>query len=98
MESIIESPSENSFTPLSEHQAQTPGTFFGGKPVLHHHCSPAKLVTTTDRLRLSPVLAKLRKDLDPGAHVNGTTNNDSRDVVVIPDLDIWVTSQFVIQS
>jgi len=35
-------PSLDDYTPLSEHQAQTPATFFGGKPVLHYHATSAK--------------------------------------------------------
>lgn len=35
-------PSEADFTPLSEYQAQTPDTFFGGNPVLYSHISAAK--------------------------------------------------------
>ena len=98
MESIADCPSEDSFVPLSEHQEQTPGTFFGGRPVLHYHCLAAKLVTTADRLRLSPVLAQLHKDTDAGAQVNGSAHTESSEVIIIPDLDIWVTSQLVIQS
>ncbi|GKT84382.1 FPD1 benzoylformate decarboxylase [Colletotrichum tofieldiae] len=35
-------PSLGEFTPIEEHQAQTPETFFGGKPVLHFHLEGAK--------------------------------------------------------
>ncbi|KZL87555.1 fpd1 benzoylformate decarboxylase [Colletotrichum incanum] len=35
-------PSLGDFTPIEEHQAQTPETFFGGKPVLHFHLEGAK--------------------------------------------------------
>ena len=35
-------PSERDFTPLAEYQAQTPNTFFGGKPVLHSQIAGAK--------------------------------------------------------
>ncbi|GKT41110.1 uncharacterized protein ColSpa_01291 [Colletotrichum spaethianum] len=35
-------PSVGDFTPIEEHQAQTPETFFGGKPVLHFHLEGAK--------------------------------------------------------
>ncbi|KAF2172745.1 hypothetical protein M409DRAFT_62456 [Zasmidium cellare ATCC 36951] len=37
MEQITAAPSPSAFTPLSDHQAQTPGTFFASKPVLHLH-------------------------------------------------------------
>lgn len=42
MERITAAPSViDDFTPLFEHQAQTPGTFFGAKPVLHLHAISA---------------------------------------------------------
>lgn len=88
-------PSEEAFTPLSEHQGQTPGTFFGGKPVLHHYCPSAKLLINADRLQLSPILANLQKNIESETHTNGSTDTESKDVVVIDNLDIWVTSQSV---
>ncbi|KAK6218856.1 hypothetical protein QIS74_06065 [Colletotrichum tabaci] len=39
---IRSSPSLGDFIPIEEHQAQTPETFFGGKPVLHFHLDGAK--------------------------------------------------------
>lgn len=95
MESITEKPSEEAFTPLSEHQGQTPGTFFGGKPVLHHYCPSAKLLINADRLQLSPILANLQNNVQSGTQSNGSDRPESRDVVVIDNLDIWVTSQSV---
>lgn len=35
-------PSLDDYTPLSEHQSQTPETFFGGKAVLFYHATGAK--------------------------------------------------------
>lgn len=40
-------PSASDFIPLSDHQAQTPTTFFGGKPVLHAEFSGCDLLIRT---------------------------------------------------
>jgi len=32
----------NDYTPLSEHQQQTPDSFYDGKPVLYYHATGAK--------------------------------------------------------
>lgn len=40
----------DSYKILSEHQSQTPETFFGGKPVLHLHCSDAKVLVSRQNL------------------------------------------------
>ena len=98
MESITQCPSEDSFVPLSEHQEQTPGSFFGGRPVLHQHCPASKLVTTADRLQLSSVLTGLLWERDSAVQVNGSAHTGSSEVVIIPELDVWVTSQSVLYA
>ncbi|KAI1329117.1 regulator of volume decrease after cellular swelling-domain-containing protein [Xylariaceae sp. FL0255] len=40
---------DNDFLPLSEYQAQTPDTFFDGKPVLHFHDATTKAWVSEDR-------------------------------------------------
>ncbi|KAK4501960.1 hypothetical protein PRZ48_007770 [Zasmidium cellare] len=56
MEQITTAPAVADFTPLSEHQAQTPGTFFGSRPVLHLHAISNITAEHTDLQRLtSPV-------------------------------------------
>lgn len=37
IENLQTAPTVGDFTPLVEHEAQTPSTFFGAKPVLHAH-------------------------------------------------------------
>lgn len=43
LESITTAPSLSDYTSLSDHQSETPGTFFGGKPVLYLHSANATL-------------------------------------------------------
>ena len=40
--SIRVPPNLEDYTPLAEHQSQTPATFYGGKPILHYHGAGAK--------------------------------------------------------
>lgn len=36
--------SKSQYTPLSEHESETPATFFGANPVLHAHCRGCDLL------------------------------------------------------
>ncbi|KAI0169560.1 regulator of volume decrease after cellular swelling-domain-containing protein [Hypoxylon sp. FL1284] len=40
---------DNDFQPLSEYQAQTPDTFFDGKPVLYYHDENVKALVSTEQ-------------------------------------------------
>ncbi|KAF2841247.1 hypothetical protein M501DRAFT_989785 [Patellaria atrata CBS 101060] len=106
MEVIREEPDLSSFTPLAEHQSQTPGTFFGGKPVLYHRTTNTKLVIGKQDLEAHPSLARLTDtgaskngtnstDLQNGAVVNGDAHNISEQIV-IDGIDVWVGSENII--
>ncbi|KAF2455676.1 regulator of volume decrease after cellular swelling-domain-containing protein [Lineolata rhizophorae] len=47
------------FTPLAQHQARTPGRFFGAKPVLHLACRGATLLAAAERAGAHEALARL---------------------------------------
>lgn len=80
-----------------EHQSQTPGTFFGGKPVLHCHSPGANLVVSIAQYEQTNALHELsttpqdqgRSDIRP----NGASTEDD---VVISGIDVWVTSRTLI--
>ncbi|KAI9654666.1 MAG: hypothetical protein M1821_005873 [Bathelium mastoideum] len=101
---IHDAPALESFTPLEEHQEQTPGTFFGGKPILHLRTSKAQLILDEDELRASDAFSRLRQTQDQpshtGAHVNGNSATDTPSSrATIPDIDVWVTSEhFILYS
>jgi nucleotide-sensitive chloride channel 1A len=76
------SPKEDEFTPLHEHQEQTPSTFFGSKPVLHAHYSNLTLAIPTNKLQSDPAIAKF----------SATTSEDSAEESLVRDVEIWVTS------
>ena len=95
MEVIHESPELTSFIPLSEHQSQTPVSFYSGPPVLHHQSSDARLLVLQSDLNASSALCKLATSTS--GHNGGLENNedaeDSREVS-IEGVDIWVTSEY----
>lgn len=95
-EALTAAPSASDFTPLQEHQEQTPGTFFGTKPVLHLHSADAQLLVSKADLEGHSTFPDLRAP--SAASTNGTsavngTSADSEDTqLAIPGLDVWVTS------
>ncbi|KAJ9640071.1 hypothetical protein H2199_006305 [Coniosporium tulheliwenetii] len=100
LEIVREEPILDSFTSLEEHQSQTPGQFYGGKPVLHHYTSNAQLLIGETQLDAQPAFAVLRK---PGADpttvsaVNGGANGHHHsETVTVPHIDVWVTSERLI--
>lgn len=94
LEVIRTAPQLDAYIPLSEHQAQTPGTFFGGKAVLYYHNSNATLSIDSQQLEASPAFSALCKDNDASAGaVNGSANGASSQQSTIVGLDIWVTSE-----
>lgn len=82
LEAVQELPKVENFTPLSEHQQQTPGTFFGGKPVLHLRCPSASIKISKEDLELQPVIASL-----------GNEVSDNEEQVIVQDIDVWVSSR-----
>ncbi|KAF3053985.1 hypothetical protein E8E11_003548 [Didymella keratinophila] len=73
-------PQATDFTPLQEHQEQTPTTFFGAKPVTYANYSGVTLSAPASQLQDDPVFAKF----------STTTDGDD---TLIKDVDIWVTSE-----
>ena len=74
-------PQATDFTPLQEHQEQTPTTFFGAKPVTYANYSGVTLSAPASQLQEDPVFAKF------------STTTDGEDTLV-KDVDIWVTSEY----
>ncbi|CAK1366209.1 hypothetical protein CB0940_09367 [Cercospora beticola] len=81
-------PAVDKFTPLSQHQEQTPGTFFDGPPVLHLH-APNTHITLP--------LASHQKH-QPLKNLAETVNDDvaQEGNVRLADVDVWVTSKHLI--
>ncbi|WPG98594.1 Hypothetical protein R9X50_00138700 [Acrodontium crateriforme] len=84
-EAVSIAPTAADFTPLNEHQEQTPDTFFGGKPVLHLHCSDAKLRISKFDLSSQPHFAALQ---------DSTSAGTEDEIVEISNVAVWVTSRY----
>jgi chloride channel, nucleotide-sensitive, 1A len=88
-EKITSSPKVEDFTALDEHQEQTPGSFFGGKPVLHLQCAGT--------LRISKTELEGHEDFGLGIKA-GDQGYGVEDVdvdVEVDKVDIWVSSRYV---
>ena len=82
--STTSAPAIEDYTPLSEHEEQTPTSFFGAKPVLHLHTQKATIQISKTDLESQPALAEL--------HEGSSDTDEAR----IPDIDVWVTSRNLI--
>jgi nucleotide-sensitive chloride channel 1A len=51
-------PALDSFTPLADHQSQTPEVFYGAKPVLHYHATGARALISRDQLSKLPIFSQ----------------------------------------
>lgn len=76
-------PSIEEYTPLSEHQQQTPGSFWGGKLVLHLRSTGADLKVSNEDLLSQPALAGLRP----------SSSNGSESEEILGGIDVWVLSR-----
>jgi chloride channel, nucleotide-sensitive, 1A len=93
METVETPPTLDSFTPLDEHQSQTPDTFFGGTPVLHLHCSDVKVLVSRKSLGEYSLLQSLLPSQDQSQR----QEQDSDEEVVISGVELWVSSKLVAQ-
>lgn len=55
---IHSAPALDSFTPLADHQSQTPEVFYGAKPVLHYHAVGARALASRDQLSKIPMFSQ----------------------------------------
>ncbi|KAH8640904.1 hypothetical protein IG631_03845 [Alternaria alternata] len=73
-------PKADDFTPLSEHQSQTPTSFFSAKPVLHAHYEGMTLVAAADQLKQDAAFSKF-----------SPRREGEEDFV--DGIDVWVSSE-----
>ncbi|KAL1593783.1 hypothetical protein SLS60_010515 [Paraconiothyrium brasiliense] len=79
-------PKLDDFTPLQEHQEQTPSTFFGAKPVLYSHHAGVTISAPPGKLHSDEAFANFHTDSE------GT----SEDEVLVKDVEVWVSSENLI--
>ena len=107
MEVFHTPPDPSSFTPLSQHQSQTPSSFYSATPVLYHHSAGAKLIILEyEDLSSSPLAnladaASLNPTSPAAQSAHPATNGDGPHddaipvEIVVEGVDIWVTSEYV---
>lgn len=86
LDEISVSPQLDDFTLLQEHEAQTPGTFFHGKPVLHYYACKTYInlpLAAHQRYSAFRILTCPVADTAPQN-------------IRIEDIDVWVTDQRLI--
>ncbi|KAK5164489.1 uncharacterized protein LTR77_009695 [Saxophila tyrrhenica] len=83
LEKITTAPKATDFTALSEHEEQTPSSFFGAKPVLHLPATANLRISPTD-LESQPALSALLP--------TSTTTSTTEDDLTIEDISVWVSS------
>jgi nucleotide-sensitive chloride channel 1A len=77
---LASAPQSENFTPLQEHQEQTPQSFYGSKPVLHAHYAGMTLSTASGQLQQDPAFAKFSSRQEGGEEL-------------VDGIDIWVSSE-----
>jgi chloride channel, nucleotide-sensitive, 1A len=79
------------FQPLSEYQAQTPETFFDGKPVLYFHDEHIKAWCSPEQAERLHIFAGNRRPTPPEAHA---LENDGGNHLSEEDkVEVFVASQ-----
>ncbi|KAM0280479.1 hypothetical protein ACHAQH_004058 [Verticillium albo-atrum] len=87
---IRSAPSVGDFVPLEEYQSQTPETFFGGKPVLHHHLEGAKIWIPKSQSAALPIFTDVSA---PVSAPEGTTLTGNTDDLTEQTIDVFVNSE-----
>lgn len=83
---LREAPAIDSFTPLSEHQAATPSTFFGTKPILHFHATSARISVPRSQISSLPIFT------DAGAQSSAESD------YLVYVVDAFVSSEYVTED
>lgn len=76
-------PTVEDFTPLEEHQQQTPSTFFGAKPVLYAQHSGLTVSAPTNQLSEDAAFSKFH-----------STRDEQSEDLLLRNVEIWVNSEY----
>ncbi|KAI0023639.1 regulator of volume decrease after cellular swelling-domain-containing protein [Xylariomycetidae sp. FL0641] len=92
---------DNDFQPLSEYEAQTPETFFDGKPVLYYHDESTKAWVSNEQYERLYFFAKQSDDNDATIHPtppesHALENNGGKHLREEQKLEVFVTSNKLI--
>ncbi|KAI7174836.1 hypothetical protein D0869_01482 [Hortaea werneckii] len=83
-ETVTQKPQVEDFTPLDQHQEQTPQSFFAAKPVLHLQSPRATVAISKE---------DAEKNADFG-HLG--SREEEAESTSFKDIDVWVTSRYLV--
>ncbi|GAB1733967.1 hypothetical protein NU195Hw_g822t1 [Hortaea werneckii] len=83
-ETVTQKPHVEDFTPLDQHQEQTPQSFFAAKPVLHLQSPRATVAISKE---------DAEKNADFG-HL--ASREEEAESISFKDIDVWVTSRYLV--
>ncbi|KAI7162701.1 hypothetical protein KC349_g1865 [Hortaea werneckii] len=84
-ETVTQKPQVEDFTPLDQHQEQTPQSFFAAKPVLHLQSPRATVAISKE---------DAEKNADFG-HL-GSREEEEAESISFKNIDVWVTSRYLV--
>lgn len=87
---IHSAPALDSFTPLADHQSQTPEVFYGAKPVLHFHAVGARALASRDQLSKLPIFSQTPGQADVAEDVQSESQETTMAAEVI---DAYISSE-----
>lgn len=99
LEAVNTAPSLDSYTPLSEHEAQTPRTFFGARAVLHAHVKDCKVLIAREDVDAHDPLRGLwtssgRADLPESSLAHQDARDSVSSMLTIAPVDVLVASEY----
>lgn len=92
---IRTAPEASSFTPLIEHQSQTPANFFGGKPVLHYEGLSHRAIAPRSQTSQLPIFAR---STDRQGQSREATDAGQDDQNIVAVVDAFISSEYVFPS
>jgi nucleotide-sensitive chloride channel 1A len=87
---IHAAPPLDSFTPLADHQSQTPDVFYGAKPVLHYHTVGAHALISRAQLSKLPIFSQ-RPDVASEAEAVEPERPDGTMIAEV--IDAYISSE-----
>lgn len=89
---------ENDFNPLNEYQAQTPETFFGGKPVLCYHDAQIKAWVSSEQFKSLHFFSDGSDEdaLSPSPPESHALENDGGNHLREEKVEAFVASKYVL--
>jgi nucleotide-sensitive chloride channel 1A len=93
---IRTAPSLEAFTALADHQAQTPTTFYGAKPVLHYHATGTRALASRDQLSKLPIFPEGADGQSESRLTETEAEAGAPERLVVEVVDAFISSEYVL--